>query len=356
MNTTPRQASTEQIDWPLFVKRINSAKRILLTSHIRPDGDCIGSQVAICKALEHLGKEVRIINGHAVPPSLKFLDPENKILQLPDLTDEQRNWIETIDVFLVVDTSSWMQLGDMGQILKDSKAQKMVIDHHAIGNDLGAEMFIDPTAEAAGVLCYQAVEALGVPFKTEIADPLFVAIATDTGWFRYSSVRARTYQVAAELVEAGVKPDQLYRQIYEQESFARIRLVGQTLERAESLENGKIMFTSIFLDDFDRFGALASDSEDIVNMLLQVAGSEVAVILVDQRQKSENGERVSAGFKASFRSRCDLDCSMLAAKFNGGGHKRAAGATLFSTFEEAKEKILTATISEYKNIVNVGVR
>ncbi len=331
---------SSSIDWKLFRERVFAAKRILLTSHIRPDGDSIGSELAMYHALTRLGKEVRIVNGHPTPPNLRFLDPEERIRVLDRLEPGEKDWLGTIDLFFVLDTSSWAQLDGIGELLKSSAAEKIVLDHHAIGNDLGAEMFVDSTAEATGALCFEAVRALNVPLDQEIAEPVFVALATDTGWFRFPSVRVGTYEIAAELVAAGARPDQLYRHLHEQESFARIRLIGRTLARAEQHLNGVLFASWIALEDFDQLGAIASDSEDIVNMLLQVGGSKLAVMLVEQR---------SGSFKVSFRSRCDVDCSKIAYSFGGGGHKRAAGATLSDSLDEAKEKVLAAMIAAYKN-------
>ncbi|MCL2305303.1 MAG: bifunctional oligoribonuclease/PAP phosphatase NrnA [Planctomycetaceae bacterium] len=339
MDHTPRIAAPVKIDWPLFRKRIATAQRVLLTSHVRPDGDSIGSEIAMYHALQSLGKEVRIINDHPIPPDLRFLDPDNVILRLADLKKSEWKWVDTIDLICLVDTSSWMQLGEMESLFKQSSAQKIVLDHHAIGNDLGADMFVDPTAEATGTLCLQAVKELGLSLTPELAVPIFVAIATDTGWFRFHSVQDSTFQAAAELVEAGVRPDEMYRLLYEQESLARIRLIGRALERTESYLDGTILGSWLTLEDFDEFQALPSDSEDVVNMPLRVAGTQFAFMLVEQR---------TGGFKASFRSRCDVDCSLLAAMFQGGGHKRAAGATLFCTLEESKRKILDAVLKAFE--------
>ena len=338
MDNEPRIASAAEIDWPLFCERIKAARRILLTSHVRPDGDSIGSVIAMFNAMQTLGKDIKIINDHPVPQNLRFLDPENVILPLAELKESDREWVKGVDLFWILDTSSWMQLGKMGPLFKESAARKIVLDHHAIGNHLGADMFVDPTAEATGTLCLQAIRELGLSLTSELAVPIFVAIATDTGWFRFQSARSSTFRAVAELMDAGVELDEMYRLLHEQESLARIHLIGRALERTESYLDGSILFTWLTLRDFDELEALPSDSEDIVNMPLQVAGTKFAVILVEQR---------SGGFKASFRSRCEVDCSQLAALFQGGGHKRAAGATLFETLEESKRKVLEAVLDAF---------
>lgn len=338
MNNIPLSAASQPIDWTLFRQRILESNRVLITSHIRPDGDCLGSEIAMSRALQHLGKEVLVVNVHPTPPNLQFLDPDHHIRCLKTLSEQEKNWIETVDLFLVVDTSSWAQLNEMGPLLQKTSARKMVLDHHAIGNDLGAEMFVDSHAEACGILCYEAIKVLEIPLTPNIAEPLFTAIATDTGWFRFASTQSRTFQAAATLIDAGVRPDHIYRELYEQESLARTHLMGRVLSRVESYEKGAVFMSWITLEDFDDLGALASDSEDIVNKMLEIAGSKVALILVELR---------TGGFKTSFRSRCEVDCSQLAARFGGGGHKRAAGALLQCSLEDAKQQVLSATMEAY---------
>ncbi|GHT24583.1 phosphodiesterase [Planctomycetales bacterium] len=324
------------IDWQRFVQQIQASRKFLLTAHHRPDGDCIGSELAMYRILTRLGKEVRIVNPHQTPPNLQFLDPDSLICPLKNLTDEVQHWLDTADTYFVLDTSSWQQLGDFAPFFKKSKAKKLVLDHHVKGDDLGAEMFIDDNAEATGTLVVLAAEALGVPLTLDIAEPAFVAVATDTGWFRFSNVKAETFRIAAKLLDAGVKQDELYQKLYEQESLPRLRLVGRTLAKSEPYLDGQILITWILREDFDAVGAKASDSEDIINELLKVQGTQMAALI---------SELKTGGFKASFRSRCSVDCSVLARNFGGGGHQKAAGASFNVSFEETKKAVVEAIIA-----------
>ena len=323
------------IDWQRFAEIVRSASKILLTIHQRPDGDCIGSAVAMRHILRQLGKDVRIITPHKTPPTLAFLDPNQYSTALEDMTEEDTRWMQSADLFFVLDTSSWAQLGDMATSFKESSAKKIVLDHHIKGDDIGAERFIDSNAEATGALVVQAADALGVSLSAEIALSAFVALATDTGWFRFSSVTPETFRSAAKLVDAGAQPDAMYREIYEQESLGRIRLIGRTLSKTESYLDNQLLVTWIMLDDFDAAGARSSDSEDIINMLLQARGSKMAALISELKDKT---------FKISFRSRCAVDCSVLAAQFGGGGHKKAAGASLSLPFEQTKKTIIEAVM------------
>ena len=333
MRSRHRLQQLMSIDWQTFAAIVHKAQRILLTAHVRPDGDCIGSEVAMQQILKSLGKDVRIINSQRTPPTLVFLDPTSRIRCLTDLTEEESAWICGIDLLFVLDTRSWTQLGKMSEIVKTTPAWKIVLDHHFKGDDIGAENFVDDTAEATGALVVEAARALDIPLSKEIAEPAFVALATDTGWFRFSSVTSQTFRTVAELVDAGAEPAKLYRELYEQESLGRIRLIGRILAKTEATLDGRVMCTWVTLDDLKQAGALPSDTEDIVNMLLQVNGSKVAVLFSELKTNC---------FKVSFRSRCAVDCSCLAALFGGGGHKQAAGATLNLPFDAAKRSVLDA--------------
>ncbi len=179
----------------------------------------------------------------------------------------------------------------------------------------------------------EAADRLGVRLTPEIARPAFVALATDTGWFRFSSTTSATLRLAARLVDAGARPDQLYKELYENESHARLQLIGHTLARSRTDLDGRLVYSWIGLADFAAAGAVPSDSEDIINMMLSVGGSEAAVILVEQPD---------GGFKVSFRSRCHVDCSAVAEQFGGGGHRKAAGAFVNEPLEPARQKVLDA--------------
>jgi phosphoesterase RecJ-like protein len=319
------------IPWSRFVDIVRTHQRFVLTAHIRPDGDSLGSEMAMIGILESLGKDVVVCNAFPVPPNLKFLDPQNRLAQLGvDISAEQ---LADREVFMILDTSAWAQLGDMSKVIQEFRGRKVVIDHHVSQDDLGAELFKDPEAEAAGRLVVDAADQLGVALTPAIAVPAFVALSTDTGWFRFASTTANTLALASRLVAAGASPDALYRQIYENDSHSRLQLIGRALARAETELGGRLIHTWISQDDFIACGAIPSDSEDIINMTLSVKGTRMAVIFVEQ---------ATGGFKVSLRSRCAIDCSQLAGLFGGGGHKKAAGAFFRDSLEDAQQKMLGA--------------
>ena len=319
------------VDWDSFVNVIHEHQNILLTSHIRPDCDALGSELGMAGVLDKLGKNVRIVNGQQTPQNLAFIDPQQRLrtigddVQMPDLAD--------VDLVMVLDTSAWAQLGPMGEVVKATSAKKIIFDHHVGEDDLGADLYKDRTAPATGCMVVTAAERLGVALTPEIASPLFAAVATDTGWYRYGSVTSDTYQVAAKLTAAGASPAEIYSHLYERDTVGRVRLRGLILSRTQTELDGRLAHTFVRAEDFEQTGALPTDTEDVINLTLGIAGTEAAVILVEQ---------LTGGFKLSFRSRCSMDCSEVAGDFGGGGHKAAAGAFIDEPLEAAREKVLAA--------------
>jgi bifunctional oligoribonuclease and PAP phosphatase NrnA len=316
------------VNWKAFVNQISHYESFVLVSHIRPDCDALGSELGMAEVLRAVGKKVRIINAHRTPPALQFLDPAGNIEVLGDSVEAESI---SADCIMVLDTSAWAQLGDMGDVIRSSSADKMVLDHHVGEDELGATMYKDYQAEATGHLVVQAADALHVPLTRTIAVPLFAAIATDTGWFRFGSVTSETYRVIARLIDAGVVPSEVYGDLYERDTLGRLKLRGLILSRTTAELGGRLMHTFVQKEDFAATGAEPSDTEDAINLTLAVEGAQGAVIFVGQMR---------GGYKLSFRSRCGMDCNAVARQFGGGGHKAAAGAFQEGTLEEIQARVL----------------
>ena len=187
--------------------------------------------------------------------------------------------------------------------------------------------------EATGALVFQFARALDLPIGPQIAEFLFAAIATDTGWFRFSSTTAETYRTIAALIDAGAQPHVLYNKLYEQKSLARIKLAGRILGRVTLEFDGRLGYTTVAWQDFVACGALPVDTEDLVNECLTIASTKCAFIAVEQQNRK---------IKVSLRSRSDVNVAAIAEQFGGGGHKQAAGATLEGPLNTATDKLLTA--------------
>ncbi|MGI9428945.1 MAG: DHH family phosphoesterase, partial [Bythopirellula sp.] len=278
-----------------------------------------------------VGKTVVISNGDPVPEHIGFIDPDQQVRVLGLSVEPKELW--NSDVLIVVDTSAWVQLGPMAEVVRAFPGERVIIDHHVSQDDLGAIEFKEETAEATGRLILELGEALGVEITPEIATPLFAAIATDTGWFRFSSVKEPTFAALSRLVAAGADPPAVFSALYEQHTLARLYLRGRILQNITSDCGGRLLSTQVTQQDFLETGANTTDTEDAINNLLTVAGSEVAVLFVEL----EPGKT-----KVSLRSRTKFNVQAIAAEFGGGGHKAASGVTYEGTLDKARTAVLDA--------------
>lgn len=319
------------LDWNAFVSLIAPCQNIVLTSHVRPDADAIGSEIGLCGFLEQRGKTVRIINPSPTPRRLTFLDPNKRIVHFNPGTDEQL--ILGADAHIIVDTSAWGQLGDVGRVFKKSAAVKIVIDHHVSSDNLEATVFKDVSAEASGTLIFRLGRELGLTLTPDIAVALFAAIATDTGWFRFPSTTSESYHIGGELMSAGVRPHRLYEQLYENYTLGRLKLIARVLGRVELECDGRLAHTYVQMSDFGETQSEPADTEDLVNECLGIDGVKGAMIFVEQPTHM---------VKVSFRSHLGFDVARVAEQFKGGGHKQAAGAMLPGPISTAKAAIVAA--------------
>ncbi len=320
-----------RLDWASLLTLLESRQRFVLTSHVRPDCDALGSELGLAGILAARGKDVRIVNAQATPSNLAWIDPSKKIESLAcgvkpaDLADR--------DLLIVLDTSAWAQLGAMGDLAKSMRDRVLVIDHHVSEDDICDLWFKDTSAEAAARIVYEIGLRLRVPLTPEIATPIYAGLSTDTGGFRFPSVSGESFRIAARLVDAGANPTFVYRELFEQDSLARLRLVGRTLAGAATYHDGRVIFSHVRQRDIKEVGAIPADTEDLINLTLAVKGTEVAAILIEQPD---------GRIKVSFRSRGAVDCSALAGRFGGGGHKAAAGTIIDGPFDAAHDRIRAA--------------
>jgi Exopolyphosphatase-related proteins len=332
------------IDWQPLLKIVDRYERFVITSHVRPDADAIGSEIGLAMFLQQRGKQVRIINPSPTPEHLKFLDPQGLAQKIGGpITVESA--CDT-DVHIVVDTSAWQQLQEVSEVLKKTQAVKVVIDHHLSSDDLGAELFKDVSAAAAGVLVTEFIEASGDSFSLPQATALFAAIATDTGWYRFSNVDSRTLAAAARLVDRGVEPHLIYRELYERSSLARLKLHSVVLGRVTLSCQNKVAHTLVTRQDFVETGALPTDTEELVNECLTVEGTEAAFILVEQPD---------GRIKGSLRSRSRVSVASIAEQFGGGGHRQAAGVMLPGPILSAQSNLIHAFEEQLKMVADSPV-
>lgn len=283
-------------------------------THIRPDADGLGSQLALAEGFQQRGQRARVVIASNLPPRYRFLDPDRTLIEDFKLPGTE---FDRCDGILILDTGTWNQLGEFGDYLRHRPVRKAVIDHHRTQNDLGAYAIIDTSAEATGRLAFEFLTALGVEITASMANHLLMALATDTGWFRHQNTSNKTFELAAELVRLGANPTWLYEHLYETSPLARLRLTGVVLGRIQTCFQGKVAYSEVFLTDYQQTGAVPGDTEELINYPRSVEGVEVALMFMEQPD---------GGTKISFRSRERVDVSKIAEQFGGGGHKLASGA------------------------------
>lgn len=320
------------IHWEPLRPILAAHQRFVISSHVRPDADAIGSEIGLARLLQALGKSVQIVNHSPTPANLHFLDPDREVKQLAD--EGAASAIADAEVHFIVDTSSWMQLSDVGKAMRNSSAVRVVIDHHLSADDLGATEFKDTDCEATGSLIFDLAQFLGIDLPADGATALYAAIATDTGWFRFSAVTSQTMRRIAGLMDYGASPSEIFRELYERSTLARMHLVGRALARMVLDCDGELAYLSIPWSDFEETGATSSDTEDLVNECLKITGTRGAFIAIELQSRQ---------VKVSFRSRAEeLDVSKICERFGGGGHRQAAGATMPGPLSESIEKARTA--------------
>lgn len=319
------------LDWSPLVSLLRESRQPLLMTHIRPDADGLGAQLALADALTALGKTPRVVIASPLPPRYAFLDTPLQPVERFDPADPGP--LAACDAVVVMDTGTWNQLGDFGPYLKTLTVPKAVVDHHKTQDDLGAAAFVDVSAEATGRLAYELIRALGAPVSPRAAHLMFMAVALDTGWFRHPNTTAATFELAEELVRLGADPPPLFEQLFECAPVSRLKLVGRALGRLQTRSAGKVAFTEVLLSDYPATGAVPGDTEDLINYPRSIDGVEVALLFIEQPE---------GGTKVSFRSRSRVDVAELAGRFGGGGHKLAAGARADGSLPAVREQVLAA--------------
>jgi len=318
------------LDWSPLVAFVQRHHRFLLTTHTRPDADGLGSVQAVAEALESLGKTVHRVVPSRIPPRYEFIDPKRQIEVFSGVNER----LLASDAIMVLDTGTWNQLADVGAVLKAGRAEIVVVDHHRTQDDLGAQRFVDVTAEATGRLACEIIDALELKLTPTMADNLFAALAMDTGWFRHSSTTPYTFALAGRLVAAGARPTPLYDELFEKNSLPRLLLTGRVLQRLATRADGRVVWSEVYLSDYEATGAVPPDTEDLVNYPRSLMGSDIGLLFIEQRDGT---------VKVSFRAR-RADVAKLAEQFGGGGHRLASGATLPGPLAVARERVLDAAV------------
>ena len=303
--------------------------RFLIACHENPEGDAIGSELALALALRKMGKTVTVLNADPVPGNLAFLPGADSVVSEEDGS--------RYDVAVVVDCGSAERTGRVQpEILKPPVLVN--IDHHRTNGGCGEYCLVDPDAAATGMLIYRILSALGVEIGYDVAVNIYVAILTDTGSFHYSNSSPEAFHIAGEMIRRGIDPWAVAEQVYETQSADRLRLLGRVLGSLEIAAGGKVASITTMKKDLADFSAGKDSLEGFINYPRSILGVEVAVAF---REEGE-GE-----FRVSFRSKGRVDVSAIALAFGGGGHRNAAGCTVRGSFDEVKRKVFGALAAAF---------
>jgi phosphoesterase RecJ-like protein len=300
--------------------------RFLVVTHENPDGDALGSLLAMSLALGQLGKDaVMYLPGRTpLPQEYAFMPLAELVREAPADAAER--------VLLAVDCAKEDRIGD--ESVRVRAPLVLDIDHHHDNTRFGDLNLIVPDASSTGEILRDVLAELGVELTPELAEPLYIALVTDTGRFQYANTTPKSLRLAAELVEAGADVHAVFQQVYESVEFAKLKLLARALGRAEVLEGGRIVFSHLLRTDFAEVGASEPYSEGIIDYLRAVEGAELAVLIREQLHGSVHAH------KGSLRSSIDeLDVSVIARSFGGGGHRQAAGFSSDAPLEEIIERI-----------------
>ena len=309
---------------------INSAlrenERFAVLGHVRPDGDALGSQLALALSLKQLGKDVRVWNEDGMLEKYSFL-PRAELLTKPPAVPED------VDVAIALDTAIQNRLGTALEAVGSAKIW-INIDHHPSNPGYGDLVYIDSTAPATGQILFEQIKSERLPIDHAIAENLYVAIGTDTGSFQYPNTTARTFEIAAELVRVGVDVGSVSQQVYENFPRRRVELLRELLRTLRFEGKGRVASFSLSLKTAAELGVIPEDNEGLIDHLRAIRGVIVAVFFE---------ELADGKVRVSMRSKNErVDVCAICQKFGGGGHTLAAGARIRGTLAEVEERVLKA--------------
>jgi len=322
---------------PEICDAILARKRFLITSHAKPDGDSIGSQLAMAYALEVLGKEVRLVNADPAPahymdfPGVTRIEITREVIERPGPYDAE--------ALIVMESSDLKRTGVAGLEGRFT----INIDHHQGNTVFGALNWLDESAAACGEMVFDLIEALGVPLTIEIATHVYLAILTDTGSFHYSNITPKTFDICRRLTEAGVNPAAMARRVFDQNSFGKLKLIGALLAEMDLLDGGRLAAMYLNDDILNATGTTYNDTEGLINLPLTAKEIRAVVFF----KVGADGD-----IHISMRSKYDVDVRAVAAQHGGGGHKNAAGFKVRGPLNAIRDGVL----QEVTDAIALGIQ
>ncbi|NPV11870.1 MAG: bifunctional oligoribonuclease/PAP phosphatase NrnA [Ignavibacteria bacterium] len=327
------------IDYNRIIEILKSNNSFVITTHVNPDGDAIGSELALAYFLQKLGKKVWIINHSPTPENFVFLDEENLIQKYDAKLDD---YILNADVLLAVDFNSLGRARSMMQVLEKSKAYKVIIDHHRNPQNFVNEIFYDVDEPATGNIIYKIIKTYNPDLiDKKTADALYAAIMTDTGSFRFERITPELHLIVADLISRGANPSYIYNKIYNEMSIEKLKLLGKAITNINLEADGKIAFMILDRQLIEKYVKTEEefDVDGFVNYCLSLKSVIVGLLFFELKN----------GVKVSLRSKEKFPVNLLAEKFGGGGHLNAAGIRLDGMkLDEVLPKVIQQAIEDLK--------
>jgi phosphoesterase RecJ-like protein len=310
-----------QLSISALLELIRERNSFVISSHLRPDGDAIGSALGLMHLLEAMGKQATVVFIDPIPANFQFLSGQDCVESTFPVADAA--------VFLECDSIERSSI-DRQQFDAASPALTINIDHHRSGREFADFNWIDPEAAAVGCMIYDLAIAADIPISRAMAECLYAAILTDTGSFNYPSTTAATFAMAEHLVQCGANPNRIAADVYFSNPASKVRLLGIALSNIQI--EGRVSWSHVTLEEMERVGASVEDCEGVANHLIGIAGVEAAAFLRELPEQDH--------FRLSLRSRRALDVSIVAEHFGGGGHRNASGCSMEGTLAEVTRRIV----------------
>jgi phosphoesterase RecJ-like protein len=330
--------------WKEVIKLVESCDSFLITTHINPDGDAIGSEAALKSYLEGLGKDVVVVNSSQTPDNLAFLDPAGEIRVFK--RGEEKSVFDDVEAVFILDVNNWEHLGVFGKALRKDTRPRVCVDHHEGESEDFADVTISDTSFAAtGMMVYDLIQAMGGDVSRTVAEAVYATIISDTGTFRFSNTDSRAFRVAADLCDHGVDPYALYRRVFANKTWGTGRLLGPVLGTVRSAADGRLAWITATLEMFENAGATYDDSDGFVDLVRAIKDVELVLFFKEIPQGK---------VKVSLRSNGRVDAYAVARSFGGGGHRMASGMKVDGPMEEAIDNVVSVCLQldEVKNPPN----
>lgn len=312
------------IDLEQLAEKLLACDNFVISGHVSPDGDCIGSALALGEALRQRGKKVTCVlaSDDPVDNNLRFLPGVEDLVPACEFNG-------VAQTFIGVDVPLRTRLGDYTPALLDACDTSFTIDHHAVDTTMTQWVYVDPDVSSTTLLIWELTKWLGADRSGIIAEACYTGLVTDTGRFQYQNTTPQAFAAAAEMLEAGVDSARVSREIYQSRTLPSIELEARAVARMEMLHDDRVVISWLSRSDFEELHAIKADAEPVIDKLRSINGVSVACILREQDDH----------IRGSLRAKDNTDVAAIARKLNGGGHSAAAGFTLNTSLEEAKERI-----------------